>query len=165
TRDAAGNAASGAFTVAVSAPTSNAAMIGSGQINGPNVEHAFSFVVREHASGAEAGAIQYTRETRPSGRGLPTVDRFVSMQVTSVAFYDAPGSQPTPAPPPTLDQVTFTGVGAWNGHGGYTFAAQALDAGDPGRGRDQFSITIRDAGGAVVATVTGTIGSGSIQSL
>ena len=42
--------------------------------------------------------------------------------------------------------------------------AEASDAGEPGAGRDAFTITVRDADGGVVATVAGTIASGNIQS-
>ena len=64
-----------------------------------------------------------------------------------------------------VDTVTFTGQGLWNGRAGYTFAAQATDAGEPGRGHDVFAITIRDSGGAIVASVNATITDGNIQSL
>jgi hypothetical protein len=40
-----------------------------------------------------------------------------------------------------------------------------VDAGEPGRGRDTFAITIRDAARRVVATLEGTIEAGNIQSL
>ena len=48
--------------------------------------------------------------------------------------------------------------------GGYTFSAVAIDAGEPGRGRDSFAITVKDATGHVVATVTALITGGNIQS-
>ena len=53
-----------------------------------------------------------------------------------------PGSRPAS---PGTDTVTFSGRGLWNGRAGYTFQAQATDAGEPGPGRDLFAITIRDA--------------------
>jgi hypothetical protein len=64
-----------------------------------------------------------------------------------------------------VDTVTFAGTGRWNGHAGYTFAAVATDAGEPGPGRDLFAITVRDAAGHVVASVNATISSGNIDSL
>ena len=41
---------------------------------------------------------------------------------------------------------------------------RATDAGEPGRARDVFAITIRSATGAVVASVDATLTSGNIQS-
>jgi hypothetical protein len=64
-----------------------------------------------------------------------------------------------------VDTVTFSGTGLWNRRPGYTFDARATDAGEPGRGRDVFAITVRDAGGHVVASVNATISSGNVESL
>ena len=63
-----------------------------------------------------------------------------------------------------LFTVMFTGAGVWNGAAGYTFTATAIDAGEPGRGRDQFTLTISGPDGSVVADVTGPIAGGNIQS-
>ncbi|HZP48071.1 MAG TPA: DNA/RNA non-specific endonuclease [Vicinamibacterales bacterium] len=162
--DAAGHAASGSFQVVVSPPANVGAMIGVGEVDVQAVRHRFVFVAGENASGGEAGGVEYIRETAHFGRP-PTVDSFLSTQVTAVTFFDAPGTRPGFTPQPTIDQVTFSGAGLWNGRAGYTFTVQALDAGEPGRGRDQFAITIRDAAGVVVATVAGTISSGNIESI
>ena len=64
-----------------------------------------------------------------------------------------------------MDTVTFAGTGVWNGRPGYSFEAVATDAGEPGRGRDWFAITVRDAGGDIVASVNAPISSGNIESL
>jgi hypothetical protein len=60
--------------------------------------------------------------------------------------------------------VVFSGVGTWNGTAGYTFTAQALDAGEPGRGRDMFAITVRDSAGHLVASVNARISLGNVES-
>ena len=62
-----------------------------------------------------------------------------------------------------MDMVSFAGAGRWNGTKNYTFTAEASDLGEPGRGRDRFTITIRSPKGAIVATATGVITSGNIQ--
>jgi hypothetical protein len=85
--------------------------------------------------------------------------------VTGVTFFDVPGVSPGTLPRSGIDTVAFTGAGWWNGRSGYTFEAQATDGGEPGRGHDVFAITIRDAGGRIVAAVGATITSGNVQSL
>jgi hypothetical protein len=95
-------------------------------------------------------------------RGAPS--RFESTAVTSVAFSDDPTSSPGRGPQPAADTVRFTGSGRWNGAAGYSFEARAVDRGEPGRGRDQFTLTIRNAVGAIVASVDGRLDGGNIQS-
>jgi hypothetical protein len=94
-------------------------------------------------------------------------NRFQATSITEVVFSDDPDFSPRRRPggkPPTVDSVTFKGTGRWNGRAGYTFEAEATDQGEPGRGRDTFALTVRDAKGAVVTTVTGTLSAGNIQS-
>ena len=43
--------------------------------------------------------------------------------------------------------------------------ASAVDAGEPGVNRDSFAITVSDAAGQVVASASGIITGGNIQSL
>ena len=59
--------------------------------------------------------------------------------------------------------VTFSGTGLWNGKSGFTFEAQAADRGEPGRGRDTFTLVVKDNRGVVVMTVSATIDDGNIQ--
>jgi hypothetical protein len=63
-----------------------------------------------------------------------------------------------------VDTVSFAGSGKWNGKWGYSFVATATDRGEPGRGRDTFSLVIRDTAGNIVAELTGTLDAGNIQS-
>ena len=118
------------------------------------------------------GQLAFRRWTRGSqgderealGSGRP-VDRFVTTVVSAVAFTDDPSLGPSKrAASGLVDSATFSGEGRWNGAPGYTFEATATDAGEPGVGRDQFSVTIRAPSGELVATAAGTLIGGNIQS-
>ena len=85
--------------------------------------------------------------------------------ITFAAFSDDPSVTPGRRPTPAVDTVVFEGTGRWNGVPGHTFVASAVDAGEPGRGRDTFAITVRAPGGDIVASVRGTLAGGNIQSL
>jgi beta-lactamase superfamily II metal-dependent hydrolase/predicted extracellular nuclease len=161
--DAHGNTASGSFTVTVVTGRLAGLMSGDGAITIGSVTHSFDFVVQESGSGADLSAISYRVTTlRP---GPDQQDAFVALAVSGVTFYNLPGVSPGTSPASGVDTVTFTGTGRWNGRSGYTFDARATDAGEPGRGRDVFAITIRSATGAVVASVDATITAGNIDSL
>jgi hypothetical protein len=127
------------------------------------VTHTFDFLAQEQGNGADVSAISYHVTT--SRPGPDQNDEFVAVAVSGVAFYNLPGVTPGSRPPSGVDTVVFSGKGLWNGHAGYTFEAQATDAGEPGRGRDVFAITIRNGSGAIVASVNATITNGNIQSL
>jgi hypothetical protein len=60
--------------------------------------------------------------------------------------------------------VTSAGAGLWNGKAGYTFKMRAADRGEPGRGRDTFTLVVKDGRGTVVLSIGGTIDDGNIQS-
>lgn len=140
-------------------------MRGEGAVESGATRHAFEFRVTERASGADTGGVTYRRTTRARGKGRDREDRFDATAMTNADFSDAPGVSPGRTPAAGIDTVTFSGIGTWNGAAGYTFEARAVDAGEPGRGRDVFAITIRDGAGGVVASVNGTISAGNIQSL
>jgi hypothetical protein len=138
-------------------------MVGVGSIAAGAVTHSFDFLAQEQGNGADLSGISYRRTTaRP---GPDQIDNFVAIAVTGVSFFNLPGVTPGSRPASGTDTVTFSGRGLWNGRAGYTFQAQATDAGEPGRGRDLFAITIRDASGVVVASVSAAITDGNIQSL
>jgi hypothetical protein len=63
------------------------------------------------------------------------------------------------------DSVQFGGSGWWNGRAGYTFVAQAADNGEPGAGRDSFTVTVRNPQGAIVLQVGGVLSAGNLQKL
>ena len=161
--DLRGNNVSRSFTVTVETAEVPGRMTGDFAIQIGSVRHGVDFSVQERISGAEAGSLRYKIKTRRSGRDLE--DRFESTVVTEVSFFDVPGVSPGRRPPSGVDTVSFTGTGRWNDSAGYTFSAVAIDAGEPGRGRDSCTVTIKDAGGLVVATVNATITDGNIQSL
>jgi YVTN family beta-propeller protein len=149
-------------------------MTGDGHIDQNGLRHHFEFQVRERADDDQRGRLQYrVRQHRPGrdrdddddddGRRGP-VNRFVSTVVTAVNFTDDPTVTPGRRQQASVDTVVFIGTGRWNGAPGYTFEARATDAREPGRGRDHFMVTIRNPGGAIMSTVTGTLSGGNVQS-
>jgi hypothetical protein len=160
------NESSGSFTVTVGTIDQPGSMMGDGGIEIGTVKHRFDFRVRERANGpgsTVAGDLRYRVKTKVRGRD--DEDRFDATAITSVTFFNVPGVSPGRRPPSGIDTVSFTGAGTWNGRTGYTFDAIAVDAGEPGRGRDSFAITIRSATGHIVSSVNATITQGNVQSL
>ena len=160
--DLRGNSASRTFTVTVTESEAPGRMTGHAAIETGAVKHAVDFKVQEHISGIEAGTLRYRITAKKPGRDLE--DEFESTVVTGVGFFNQPGGSPRRRPASGIDTVSFAGSGRWNGHTGYTFTAVAVDAGEPGRGRDSFTITVADGAGHVVATVNAVITDGNIQS-
>jgi uncharacterized protein len=141
--DTSGNTASVSFLVTVTLGDNAGTMIGGGLLNSdPRV--AFSFLARLGAGGAVQGRLQLLL-ARP--RGFPNV--FVAGAVERVTFIGS--------------RVRFTGRGAWNNVSGYTFVVDASDPG--GVGADTLTVTVSDAGAAVVSHVSGTVGLGDIRKL
>ena len=138
-------------------------MTGDATIASGGNEYLFAFAVQEQASGADAGTLSY-RAQAGAGRDR-TVDHFESTAITNVDFFDVAGVSPGRRPPSGVDVVSFGGLGRWNDRSGYTFDAVATDAGEPGSGRDRFTLTVRDSGGQAVAAVDAVITTGNIQSL
>jgi hypothetical protein len=132
-------------------------MHGQGFVDDAGGRHTFTFAALE--TGVEQG--RFRLEIR-DGRARRS-DAFVATAVTGIVFADRPGVSPG-RPRAVVDAVVMTGIGAWNGRAGYTFELHAVDAGEPGRGRDSVSIVIRAPGGPVVESVTGTLGGGNVQS-
>ena len=131
-------------------------------IENGSVRHDFDFLVQERATTGDAGALLYRVKTNRAGRDQE--DRFEAL-ATRAVFFNVGGVSPGPEPASGIDTVLFTGVGRWNGAGGYTFEARATDAGEPGRGHDRFAITIRDATGQIVASVDDVLDIGNVDSL
>jgi len=166
--DAHANRNTGSFSVTVTAADIPGRMAGAGTIESGALRQEFRFLVQERVTGADAGAIRYRAKTSGRGRdrrGRGQEDRFDAVRITAVTFFNLPDVSPGPRPPSGVDTVTFAGTGVWNGRPGYSFEAVATDAGEPGRGRDWFAITVRDAGGDIVASVNAPISSGNIESL
>lgn len=133
-------------------------IVGGGVVADGGDRAVFEFAVRASERG-ERGHIEVVWRAR-GGRH----DRFASASVSAVSFSDDPGFTPGRRSRPTVDTVAFSGTGRWNGQGGYSFQAQATDQGEPGRGRDTFTVTIRNPSGAIVASIAGTLDAGNIQS-
>lgn len=131
-------------------------MVGGGTVGHGRSRAVFELHVRESGRG-ERGRVSVV--------AAPRGGRFVSTGVDAVAFDDDPAFQPGRRPTPAVDSVVFSGTGRWNGRRGYTFEAAATDRGEPGRGRDTFTITIGDASGNVVMSAAGTLEAGNIQSM
>jgi hypothetical protein len=84
--------------------------------------------------------------------------------VTFVAFSDDPTIRSGKGRKPQVDTVRFSGVGEWNGQGGYTFEVLAADEGEPGRHRESVSLVIRDSSGTIVAQASGDLADGNVRS-
>jgi hypothetical protein len=160
--DLRGNSASRTFAVRVTDSEAPGTMTGNLAIESGAVKHDVAFFVQERPNGAEAGLLRYKIRTKKPGRDLE--DEFTSTLVTGVGFFNEPGVSPGRRPASGIDTVSFSGTGRWNNKTGYTFRAVAIDAGEPGRGRDSFTITVKDGTGHVVATVNAAITDGNIQS-
>lgn len=164
--DAFGGTATARVTVAVNGDTTPGRMNGHGYVGNSSLEHHFAFKVTERKNGADHGSTEFwVREGDTPKKKGKEKSRFDSGVITAVTFSDDPGFKPGKKPRPTVDSVSFSGTGKWNGKPGHTFTARATDEGEPGVGRDTFAISVRDATGAVVATVGGTLAAGNVQSL
>jgi predicted outer membrane repeat protein len=124
-------------------------MHGSGSLAGGED---FTFHVAELTLGDERGSLVFTRRVAKSGKQKAQDDEFRADAIGAIVFWNNSAA------------LVFSGTGKWNGLPGYSFEAEASDQGEPGRGRDTFSITIRAPGGAIAATANGVISNGNIQS-
>jgi hypothetical protein len=167
--DGNGNAASGSFEVTVSSSTApppvSGSMHGYGHVGARQGGTEFSFHVKETTNGLDKGWL--VLQVRDGWR----VSALVSAAVRTVVFSNsrdaaarfdrALGNRSERLP----DTVVFTGVGWWRGRAGHSFEVRAEDHGEPGKGRDKFSVVVRDARGAVVHSVSGVLNSGNVQSV
>jgi len=160
--DAAGNVATGTFTVTVTSTTTppvfgHLAGVGS-VVDGENRVW-FAFDVREGAT-YERGWV--TVQVR-GGKGRP--DRYLAATNSDVQMSNSPNYTPGNNPRSGIDTVTFSGTGSWNGAPGYRFTITASDRGEPGRDRDTFSITVTSPTGVVVESLGGSLRDGNVRSL
>jgi len=165
--DDAGNAASASFTVTVDAPADPSlpgVMHGEGRSENGRDTYKFRFRVNERQLGIERGHLVVEYDDSDRDRKRDKV--FRSTAITSIAFSDDPAfrsGKGRKAPP--ADTVVFQGVGTWGGQTGYAFEVTATDQGEGRRERDTFSIVIRKVStGQIVASTSGTIDGGNIQS-
>lgn len=160
--DDAANYLSATAAVSITVMPTPGRMTGDGFTDTADGRYHFEFQVRERASGAEAGTLQLRRDRKQGKK--PMHDRFVSTSVDGVIFSDDPRTEPGRHGRPVVDSVIFQGTGRWNGNDGYTFTARAVDAGEPGRGRDEVTVTIVAPDGSIALTIGGTIDGGNVQS-
>lgn len=146
-------------------------MHGHGYIESDGRHHHFEFHAGVNAAGEPSGRLRYHVGGRRNGAGPepvpaaagPRGGRFVAGAITAATVSDDPAVVPGRRPGPMADTAVLEGTGSWNGAPGYLFEARATDAGEPGRGRDTFAITITAPDGTVVAPVCGRLGGGNMQ--
>ena len=159
--DMAGNVATGIFTVTVTSVATAPVfghMAGVGAVLEGDKRVWFAFDVKESAN-VERGWVMV--QVRPAP-GKP--DRYLSAVVTGVQMSDSPDYTP-PRSRTGVDTVLFSGIGYWNGASGYRYEISAADRGEPGRGRDLFSVKIYSPSDVLVESVTGVLRDGNIKSL
>jgi hypothetical protein len=139
-------------------------MDGDGEVDAGGKEYRLGFHIAERHIGVERGRLELTVVTPKSGKNKETRDEFTSSAIEAINFWDDPGvrSGPMERRQPQADSAMLQARAKWNG-GSAVFEARATDGSEPGRG-DRFTITIRDARGAVVASVDGVLSDGNIQS-
>jgi hypothetical protein len=157
--DGFGNQGDASFTVTVVNPSTAGLVVGA-TTQGPNPNATQVVVTAARTSAGDAGAAVLALGRT---RGRPTL--FLGTLVTSVAFFDDPSSRPGPYPASGVDTVRITGRGLLNGAAGYTFELIAVDRGEPGRRRDEVTLVVKDASGAVVLQTSGVIDAGNVDSL
>jgi hypothetical protein len=166
--DAAGNVATGSFRVSITPQEQQqpqeepvwGRMAGSGDVESGNERVRFTFDVQKRANGTERGRV--TLQLR-DGPGRP--DRYLAADVSEVRFSNSNGYALATSKRTAADSVFFAGVGWWNGKPGYRFEISACDRGEPGRGRDTFSLTVFGPGGNVVSHTEGVLRTGNIQAM
>jgi hypothetical protein len=88
-------------------------------------------------------------------------EKFKLSSLTTVRCTDEPGIGPR-RPIAGFDTMVGTGTGSYKGQSGATVSFTFTDAGEPGRA-DVASITVKDAGGKTVLTVSGPVSNGNQQ--
>jgi predicted extracellular nuclease len=143
--DLAGNTATTSFVVTVTLSDEAGSMLGIGQISSTS-RVTFTFFARQAPTGAERGWLTLAA-SHP--RALP--DTFVAVGFDEVIFLGT--------------TVRFSGTGWWNGHAGHRFVAESSDNGEPGRGRDTLTVTVRNSQGIVVLQASGVLSAGNVDKL
>ena len=88
-------------------------------------------------------------------------EKFHLDALSSVVCSDDPRIGPA-KPVASFDTMVGLGTGSYNGRSGATVAFTFTDAGEPGRS-DTATINIKDAGGRIVLTVSGSVSNGNQQ--
>jgi hypothetical protein len=157
--DAAGNQSHASFNVTITGTQSVQGRIeGHGSVRSGLQRVSFLFDVRESATLVDRGWLTVLAKTGNGG-----LRSFVA-KVTTAVFSNAPGYQPGRYPATGVDSVTFSGVGYWNGKRNYRFEVTTTDRGEPGAGRDTFTLVVKSPTGKVVESISGVLRDGNVQS-
>lgn len=159
--DTRGNTTKASFTVHGAEESTPGLMVGLGVARAGALYYEFGFTVRERGDD-ERGRLEL-QVTDHQRRGRD--DRFRARTTDAVAFSDDPTVRPGRARRPQVDTVLFSGIGEWNGRGGYRYEVFAVDSGDSWRQRESIRITIKAPNGATVAHVDGVLSNGFIESV
>ena len=143
--DAVGNDVSGSFTVTVTQAVASGRMTGSGS-RGRGRCQSITSSSRPSGLGLRKPVASILGDRSRAGTPWAAPCAFESTAITSVTF--ATGEK----------SVVVKGTGTWNGDSGHTFELRATDA-----SRDSFSIVVKNAAGAVVGSVSGSLRGGNIQ--
>lgn len=188
--DVAGNTGSATFSVTVTPPVPAAVdgeMFGVGHLITRKTHQHFKFLAARR-SNHEIGRLEFwesktdlcrdddAAEGRRVDEGGPfgqdhkgSASAFEMTSTTSIVFSDDPRFTPAGAHhremSPRVDTLVMSGTGRWNGRAGFRFEMRATDQGEPGSGRDTFSLIVSDAHGTVVVSVGGTLDGGNIQAI
>jgi len=173
--DSHGNTSTKTFVVTVNDVTTPGEMTGDGLVVKDHDRYHFNFFVAEGTRHNPGNRFELRVDYEPhmgmDSKGEPRMKkeddgRFVASAFTFVAFSDDPSFRPGRSPKPQVDTVLFSGTGKWNGQAGYAFEVKATDQGEPGRRHETVAIAItRNADGQVVATISGYLSGGNIQSV
>jgi hypothetical protein len=96
--------------------------------------------------------------------GRPLLGWFEATAFTQMQFSDDPAPAPVRGRVAPAGSIALAGAGRWNGRPGFTFEATATDAGGGRGSRDTFSLVVRNVAGRIVASVSGPLDGGNIQS-
>jgi HYR domain len=152
--DSRGNSASASFTVRVTDVTTPGLMWGAGTVRSGDFRYDIEFAVGERSFHEGALLGLQVKDERNSRRAA---DRFAARTTNFVAFFNDPAVHPRSS---RIDTVLFSGLGEWNGRGGYRYEMSVVDKGELWRPSMRVRLTISSSSGAVVAVVDGTLSSG-----
>jgi hypothetical protein len=144
---------------------------GFGGIREDGRHHRFAFDIADGWARHSSSRFRYEvdvkdldgRRTDRRHRSRWQTSSFVATAFESVIFIDDPAFTPGRPGRAPADAVVVRGSGRWEGRAGYRFELRAEDHGEPGRGTDWWSLTIRDARGVVVVEFEGVLDAGNIQ--
>jgi hypothetical protein len=143
---------------------------GIGGLRANGWHHRFAFDFADGRAGRASSSFRYERSVKSRDgiadrrhRSRWQIESFAAVTFDSVTFIDDPSFTPGRPGSVPADAVVVRGTGRWDGRDGYRFELRAEDHGEPGRGRDWWSLTVRDGRGVVVVEFEGVLDAGNIQ--